>query len=73
VDTAGELQVRHTTNYRTSGWLQTGKIRYSTVEPKYFKYLQTRGLASSGDSIAVQTIDYAGNEYRHHHTRCCVT
>jgi hypothetical protein len=59
----GELQVEHTTNYRTSGWLQTGKIRYSTVEPKFFKYLQTRGLASAGDSIAVQTIDYAGNEY----------
>jgi hypothetical protein len=61
--TKGELQVEHTTDYRTSGWLQTGKIRYSTVEPKFFKYLQTRGLASTGDSIAVQTIDYAGNEY----------
>ena len=59
----GELQVEHTTNYRSSGWLQTGKIRYSTVEPKFFKYLQTRGLVASGDSIAVQTIDYAGNEY----------
>jgi hypothetical protein len=61
--TKGELQVEHTTDYRTSGWLQTGRIRYSTVEPKFFKYLQTRGLASTGDSIAVQTIDYAGNEY----------
>jgi hypothetical protein len=60
---AGELQVEHTANYRSSGWLQTGKIRYATVEPKFFKYLQTRGLASTGDSIAVQTIDYAGNEY----------
>jgi hypothetical protein len=62
-DGVGELQVEHTTDYRTSGWLQTGRIRYSTVEPKFFKYLQTRGLASTGDSIAVQTIDYAGNEY----------
>lgn len=60
---AGELQVEHTTNYRSSGWLQTGKIRYGTVEPKFFKYLQTRGLVAVGDSIAVQTIDYAGNEY----------
>ena len=60
---AGELQVEHTTNYRESGWLQTGKIRYSTVEPKFFKYLQTRGLIASGDTIAVQTIDSAGNEY----------
>lgn len=61
--TAGELQVEHTTNYRSSGWLQTGKIRYGTVEPKFFKYLQTRGLVATGDSIAVQTIDNAGNEY----------
>ena len=60
---AGELQVEHTTNYRESGWLQTGKIRYSTVEPKFFKYLQTRGLIATGDSIAVQTIDSVGNEY----------
>jgi hypothetical protein len=59
----GELQVEHTTDYRSSGWLQTGKIRYSTVEPKFFKYLQTRGLASSGDTIGVQTIDYSGSEY----------
>ena len=60
---SGELQVEHTTNYRSSGYLQTGKIRYGTVEPKFFKYLQTRGLIASGDSIAVQTIDSAGTEY----------
>jgi hypothetical protein len=59
----GELQVEHTADYRTSGWLQTGKIRYGTVEPKFFKYLQTRGLIATGDSITVQTVDFAGNEY----------
>lgn len=60
---AGEIKTQHSTNYRSSGWLQTGKIRYGTVEPKFFKYLQTRGLIAVGDSIAVQTIDSAGNEY----------
>lgn len=60
---AGELQVEHTTNYRSSGYLQTGKIRYGTVEPKFFKYLQTRGLVPAGDSVSVKTIDNAGNEY----------
>jgi hypothetical protein len=59
----GELQVEHTTDYRTSGWLQTGKIRYGTVEPKFFKYLQTGGLVPSGDSVTIQTVDSAGNEY----------
>jgi len=59
----GKLLVEHTINYRTSGWLQTGKIRYGTVEPKFFKYLQTRGLAATGDSISLQTIDSSGNKY----------
>jgi hypothetical protein len=59
----GELQIEHTTDYRASGWLQTGKIRYGTVEPKFFKYLQTRGLVGSGDSIAVQTIGSSGTVY----------
>jgi hypothetical protein len=60
---SGELQVEHTTNYRSSGYLQTGKIRYGTVEPKFFKYIQSRGLVAAGDSIVLQTIDNAGNEY----------
>jgi len=60
---AGELQVEHTTDYRSSGYLETGKIRYGTVEPKFFKYLQTRGLVATGDSITVETIDNAGNKY----------
>ena len=59
----GELQIEHTTDYRDSGWLQTGKIRYGTVEPKFFKYLQTRGLIGSGDSIAVQTVGSSGTVY----------
>jgi hypothetical protein len=61
--TAGEIQTEKLTLKRLSGWLQTGKIRYGTVEPKFFKYLQTRGLVSTGDSISVKTIDSSGNEY----------
>jgi len=60
---SGELQVEHTTDYRTSGYLQTGKIRYGTVEPKFFKYVQSGGLIASGDNIILQTIDNAGNSY----------
>ena len=60
---AGEIKTQHSTNYRSSGWLQTGKIRYGTVEPKFFKYLQTRGIIASGDGISIQTIDSIGNEY----------
>ena len=60
---AGELQVEHTTNYRSSGWIQTGKIRYGTVEPKFFKYIQTNGLTAIGDNIILKTVDHAGAEY----------
>ena len=62
-DNTGELQVEHTTRLRNTGYLETGKIRYGTVEPKFFKYLQARGYVPSGDSISVKTVDSNGNEY----------
>jgi hypothetical protein len=55
--TAGELQVEHTTNKRSTGWLQTGKIRYGTVEPKFFRYLNVQCTTGQGDNITVYTID----------------
>lgn len=61
--TSGELQVEHSTNYRTGGYLQTGKIRYATVEPKFFKYIQTHGLVAEGDNIVLKTVDHSGAEY----------
>jgi hypothetical protein len=60
---AGEIQTEKLSQKRSSGWLQTGAIRYSTVEPKFFKYIQTRGLVASEDSIAVQTVSTSGSEY----------
>jgi hypothetical protein len=53
----GELQVEHTTNKRSTGWLQTGKIRYGTVEPKFFRYLNVQCTTGQGDNITVYTID----------------
>lgn len=55
--TAGEIQTQHTTDKRTTGWLQTGLIRYGTVQPKYFKYLDISGYIAPNDSITVQTYD----------------
>jgi hypothetical protein len=31
-----------------AGWLRTSKIRYSTVEPKYFRYARVRGVFDTG-------------------------
>ena len=55
--TKGELQVEHTTQKRSTGWLQTGKIRYGTVEPKFFRYINVQCTTGSGDNIVVSTID----------------
>lgn len=60
---AGEIQTQHSINKRANGWLQTGAIRYATVEPKFFKFLNVNGLISEGDGITVTTVDSAGNEF----------
>jgi hypothetical protein len=59
---AGELQVEHTTNKRSSGYLQTGKIRYGTIEPKFFRYINVQCTTGLGDNITVYTIDKVGQE-----------
>ena len=59
---AGELQVEHTTNRRDTGWLQTGKIRYGTVEPKFFRYINVQCTTGQGDNIATYLIDKNGVE-----------
>ena len=59
---AGELQVEHTTNKRSSGWLRTGKIRYGTIEPKFFRYINLQCTTGQGDNIQVYTVDKFGTE-----------
>lgn len=61
--TAGQLLIEHTTNRRSSGWLETGFTRYGTTEPKYFKYLNVNTEFDVEDSISVTTIDSNHNEY----------
>lgn len=46
----------------TNGYLQTGYIRYNTLEPKNFKRLLARGDYTYG-SMTLETIDAAGTEY----------
>ena len=43
------IAVQSATVLSSSGWLQTGKIRYGTLEPKNFKRLLARGIFSSGE------------------------
>jgi hypothetical protein len=59
----GKLYAESKTNYRTSGWIQTGRIRYATVEPKFFKYINVNVDINEGDSVQITTIDHKNNEY----------
>jgi hypothetical protein len=53
----GELQVQHTTRKRDTAWLQTGKIRYATVEPKFFRYINLQCSTGQSDTIEIKLID----------------
>jgi hypothetical protein len=46
----------------TNGYLQTGFIRYNTLEPKNFKRLLGRGVFTFG-SMSLQTVDSSGSTY----------
>ena len=48
----------------TSGYLQTGNIRYNTLEPKNFRRIIARGIFTYG-SLTVSTIDEEDTAYEH--------
>lgn len=47
--------------YPTVGWLQTSRIRYSTIEPKLFRLMRIRGPLLLG-SLGVAAVDQNGSE-----------
>jgi hypothetical protein len=59
---AGEIQTEKLSQKRSSGWLRTGKIRYGTIEPKFFRYINVQCTTGQGDTIVVSTIDKNGLE-----------
>ena len=59
---SGELHIESATLKRDTGWFTTGKIRYGTVEPKFFRYLNVQCTTGQGDNITVYTIDKNGLE-----------
>jgi hypothetical protein len=59
---AGEIQTEKLSLKRASGWLETGKIRYGTIEPKFFRYINVQCTTGQGDTITVVTIDKNGQE-----------
>lgn len=48
-----------------SGWIQTGRVRYNTLEPKLFRYFSVRSPSPLLGDIDVDIIDEAGNSTRY--------
>jgi hypothetical protein len=59
---SGELHIQSESLKRDTGWFETGKIRYGTVEPKFFRYINVQCTTGQGDNITVYTIDKSGQE-----------
>lgn len=42
----------------TSGWIETGQVRFATLEDKFFDLFKLRGIPNGG-AISVESVDYA--------------
>ena len=59
---SGYVYIEDAETLRTTGYLQTGNIRYGTLEPKHFERLIGRGSFTYG-SMTLEVVDRNGNEY----------
>ena len=64
VNIPGAIYVESLSELVESGYLQTGNIRFGTLEPKNFKRLLGRGDFTYG-SMTLETVDMNGVEYDH--------
>lgn len=58
----GYAYAEHATQLRTSGYIETGLIRFNTLEPKNFKRVVARGDFTYG-SMSIQTVTDKGTRY----------
>ena len=58
----GSNYLESATNYISSGYLQSGFIRYATIEDKVFKTLHVN-IDNTDGGLTVQSISKSGNEY----------
>jgi hypothetical protein len=62
VKRTGNMYGEHATSLRSDGYVETGLIRYNTLEPKNFKRVVGQGSFTFG-SMSVQTVDVNNNIY----------
>jgi len=58
----GHIYLEHATDLVSSGYIQTGAIRYGTLEPKNFKFIRGRGVFTNG-AMDIQSIEESGDLY----------
>jgi hypothetical protein len=58
--TNGAVYIESASTLVTSGYLQTGAIRYGTLEPKNFKFVRARGVYTYG-AMDIQTVEENGS------------
>lgn len=58
----GAIYFESASTLRSSGYIQTGAIRYGTLEPKNFKFIRGRGDVTNG-GIDLQTVDVNNNTF----------
>ena len=56
------LWLQHATNKTPSGYLQTGRCRFNTIEPKLFKFFSVRSPLPFAGSLGVSVLDEGGGE-----------
>jgi hypothetical protein len=61
---AGYFYLESASTLATSGYIQTGNIRYNTLEPKNFRRIIARGEFTYG-SLTIDTVTEDGTEYEH--------
>ena len=62
VNETGSINIESENTLMTDGYIQTGYIRYNTLEPKNFKRLIGRGEFTYG-SMTLETVDADNTEY----------
>ena len=61
--TDGSVYIENLSEKISEGYLQTGFIRYNTLELKVYKFLQAR-IDNTNGGLLIDTVTYDGSEYR---------
>ena len=60
--TSGYIYTESASTLMSTGFIQTGSVRFSTLEPKNYKFVRGRGDFTYG-AMDIQTVDSSGNLY----------